>query len=152
MHSFSQSTSEHLSSEPMLRDPYESNLVSVKASSIPKAGDGVFVTQNVSKATVVSFFNGIRLNKNDVYTWNPFKKNSVYLVELADDKGQEIFLDIPVKFSEWTKYQASAGHKVNHGKDPNAAYTECQHPRFGKILCLYTLKVSFGQTLASRFR
>ena len=130
----------------MVRDPYEAKQVSVKASSIPKAGEGVFVTQDVARGTVVSYFNGVRLTKNDVYTWNPFKKTSVYLVELADDKDQDMFLDIPAKFTDWSKYQASTGHKVNHGKDPNSAYTECQHPRFGKILCLYTLKVSYERS------
>lgn len=137
------STSNHLSSEPMLRDPYEVKTVTVKSSSLPKAGDGVFVTTDVDKDTVVSYFNGVRVSKNDVFSWNPFRKTSVYLVELGDENGNDMFLDIPEKFSDWKKYQASSGHKVNHSKNPNAAYTECQHPRFGKILCLYTLKVSF---------
>ena len=134
-------TSEHLSSDPMLRDPYESKVITVKPSSLPNAGEGVFVVSDVEKNTVVSYFNGIRLSKNNVFSWNPFRKTSAYLVELGDEKGDDIFLDIPEKYSDWKKYQASAGHKVNHSKNPNAAYTECQHPRFGKILCLYTLQV-----------
>ena len=136
------STSKHLSSEPLLRDVFESKMISVKRSSVPKAGEGVFVNKDVAKNTVVSYFNGIRLLKNEVFSWNPFRKTSVYLVELGDEKGDDIFLDIPEEFSDWKKYQATAGHKVNHAKSPNAAYTECQHPRFGKILCLYTLKVN----------
>ena len=141
------STATHLSSEPLLRDPYEVKMVTVKSSTLSKAGDGVFAATDVDKDTVVSFFNGIRVSKNDVFSWNPFRKTSVYLVELGDENGRDMFLDIPEKFSDWKKYQASSGHKVNHSKSPNAAYTECKHPRFGKILCLYTLKVrsSYGE-------
>ena len=67
------STSTRLSFEPMLRDPYESKMVSVKTSSLPKAGEGVFVNKDVAENTVVSYFNGVRLSKNDVHSWNPFK-------------------------------------------------------------------------------
>lgn len=62
-------------------------------------------------------------------------------METTDNQGRDIFLDIPPEFSSWQKYQASAGHKVNHNKKPNVAYTECVHPVLGKILCLYTLQV-----------
>ena len=90
----------------------------------------------------MAYFNGIRLTRSDVFSWNPFKKASVYLVETTDLEGNEIFLDIPQKYASWKKYKASAGHKVNHSKTPNAGYTECEHPVFGKILCLYTTQVN----------
>ena len=143
------STAKRLTSEPLLRDVYESKMVSVKRSSVAKAGDGVFVNKYVAKNTVVSYFNGVRLSKSEVFSWNPFRKTSVYLVELGDENGDDIFLDVPEEFSDWKKYQATAGHKVNHAKSPNSAYTECQHPRFGKILCLYTLKVNLLNLLAA---
>ena len=101
-----------------------------------------FYTITVSANTVVAYFNGIRLTRSDVFSWNPFKKASVYLVETTDLEGNEIFLDIPQKYASWKKYKASAGHKVNHSKTPNAGYTECEHPVFGKILCLYTTQVN----------
>jgi len=132
------STKEHLSSTPLSRDIYEAKMVDVLPSTITKAGDGVFLLTDVSANTVVSYFNGIRLTRSDVFSWNPFKKASVYLVETTDLEGNEIFLDIPQKYASWKKYKASAGHKVNHSKTPNAGYTECEHPVFGKILCLYT--------------
>ena len=116
-------------------------MVDVHKSTITKAGDGVFLTQDVAANTTVSFFNGIRISKNDVFSWNPFKKSSVYLVETTDEQGNDMFLDIPQNYVSWNKYKASSGHKVNHSKNPNVAYTECEHPIFGKILCLYTLKV-----------
>ena len=51
------------------------------------------------------------------------------------------FLDITPEAADWNKYQASAGHKINHNSKNNGAYTECVHPIFGKILCFYSLKV-----------
>ena len=51
------------------------------------------------------------------------------------------FLDITPEAADWNKYQASAGHKINHSSKNNGAYTECVHPIFGKILCFYSLKV-----------
>ena len=140
-------TKTHLNMQPLKRDPYEATVVDVKKSTIEKAGDGVFLTSDVPANTTVAYFNGIRMTKNDVFSWNPFKKSSVYLVETTDDVGNDLFLDIPANYAPWNKYKASVGHKVNHSKNPNVAYTECEHPIFGKILCLYTLKVSnFLQT------
>ena len=55
---------------------------------------------------------------------------------MSNEQGQDIFLDIPQKYADWKKYKSSAGHKVNHSKTPNAGYTECEHPIFGKILFL----------------
>merc|ERR1711976_175720 len=133
-------TKTHLNLHPMTRDPYEATVVEVQKSTIAKAGDGVFLTRDVEANTAVSFFNGIRITKNDVFSWNPFKKSSVYLVETTDETGNDVFLDIPQNYVSWKKYQASAGHKINHSKSPNVAYTECEHPVFGKILCAYTLK------------
>ena len=60
---------------------------------------------------------------------------------MSDENGNDQFLDIPAKFASWKDYKASSGHKVNHAKTPNAAYTECEHPIFGKILCLYVKEV-----------
>jgi len=131
----------HLSSTPMIRDPYEHTMVDVKKSTIKKAGNGTFLVAPVNANTTLAYFNGIRLSKSDVFSWNPFKKNSVYLVEYSGMDGESGFLDIPPESASWSAYQASAGHKVNHGsKNANVAYTECVHPIFGKILCLYSLK------------
>ena len=37
------STKSHLSSAPLVRDPYEATMIDVKKSTIEKAGDGVFL-------------------------------------------------------------------------------------------------------------
>merc|ERR1711992_274685 len=61
------STKEHLSSTPLSRDIYEAKMVDVQPSTITKAGDGVFLLTDVSANTVVSYFNGIRLTRSDVF-------------------------------------------------------------------------------------
>ena len=63
------------------------------------------------------------------------RKKSVYLVEIGEDDD---YLDIPEDLTHWSNYQSSTGHKVNHAKEANSGYTECDHPRFGRILCLRT--------------
>eukprot|EP00095_Tigriopus_kingsejongensis_P001779 maker-scaffold339_size202159-snap-gene-1.24 protein:Tk01779 transcript:maker-scaffold339_size202159-snap-gene-1.24-mRNA-1 annotation:"hypothetical protein TRIADDRAFT_26073" len=130
------STYDTMSMDPMLRDPYEAKMVTVQQSLIPKAGDGVFTSQNVPADTIIAYFNGIRLKEKHIF--NPvkmFKKKSIYLVEIGE---VDDFLDVLPEFASWESYQASAGHKVNHGKNHNCGYTECEHPRFGNILCLAT--------------
>jgi len=146
-------TKTHLSSTPMIRDPYERNLVDVKKSTIKKAGNGTFTVVPVNANTMIGYYNGVRLTKSDVFSWNPFKKASVYLVERLGKYGDTEFLDIPPEYAPWSAYQASAGHKVNHGsKNANAGYTECVHPIFGKILCLYSLKdMPEGTELFTRY-
>ena len=103
-----------------------------------------FFLESVSANTTLAYFNGVRLPKSEVFTWNPFKKPTVYLVETSGNPGQEAeFLDILPECADWNVYRASTGHKINHsGKNYNQAYTECFHPIFGKILCSYSLKVS----------
>jgi len=146
-------TKTHLSSTPLIRDPYERTMVDVKKSTIKKAGNGTFMVVPVKANTTLGYYNGNRLTMSDVFSWNPFKKNSVYLVETTGKNGETEFLDIPPEFASWSNYQASAGHKVNHGsKNANAGYTECVHPIFGRILCLYSLAdMDAGTELFTRY-
>ena len=105
-----------LSKNPLLRDPYESKFVDIKTSKIPGIskiyGEGVFLKKNVISGTVVSYFNGVKLEKKNAFSWNPFKEKSVFLIDFEDDEGKEIFLDIPEEFVKSSKYNATSGHKV----------------------------------------
>ncbi len=60
------STRSHLSSWPLLRDPYEGTLVDVRESSVAGAGQGVFLKQAAKNQTIVAYFNGIRLREKEV--------------------------------------------------------------------------------------
>ena len=108
-------THNHLCHTPLQRDPYESKLVDIKESEIPKAGEGVILKTDVPSGTVVAYFNGIKFEKKDVYSWNPLniKSRSVYLIDFEDDDGREVFLDIPKEFVSSGSYNATSGHKVS---------------------------------------
>ena len=49
-------------------------------------------------------------------------------------------LDIPEEFRSWSDYKGSAGHLINHGREGNVDYIDCWHPRFGRVLCVESLK------------
>ena len=105
-------TDSQLSHSPLQRDPYEMKYVEIAKSEIPKAGEGVFLKQDVSSGDIVGYFNGVKFQKKDAFSWNPFKKKSVFLIDFEDDEGNEVFLDIPEKFVNSSQYNATTGHKV----------------------------------------
>ena len=45
---------------------------------------------SVRANTTLAYFKGFRLSKADVFSWNPFKKTSVYLVETSAEPGKDI--------------------------------------------------------------
>lgn len=106
------STSDHLSNYPQRRDPYELKTVEVAKSTVPGAGEGVFLKKSVPALTVISYFNGVRYPAETVPSWIPFNKPSVYLVETVDYSGKDINIDIPPQFAKWNNYFATSGHKV----------------------------------------
>lgn len=101
------STGTHLSSSPMLRDPYEAKVgsldvasmamdrksliqvVDVRPSSIPGAGMGVFAVKPLSSRTIVGYFNGVHRHRKEVFSSG---EDSAYLVE--GGLSQEM-LDVP---------------------------------------------------------
>lgn len=134
------STESHLSSSPLLRDPYEAKAVDVRTSSIPGAGVGVFTLRPVKNNTIIGYFNGVHRHRDSVLA-EPHR--SVYLAEGGHSNEM---LDIPEQFQAWSAYRASTGHLINHGKAGNVEYRECRHPRFGRILCVATMRDIPAQT------
>ena len=143
VYKFDPSTDVHLSSSPLMRDPYEKELLDVKESGVSGAGMGVFARRNLDNNTIVGYFNGVHRDRAEVLSSSG--KKSVYLVE-GTWEGE--MLDIPEQFQSWASYQASAGHLINHDTAGNVDYTECRHPRFGHILCVVTTrKIAAGKEL-----
>lgn len=105
-------TDTHLSHNPLQRDPHESKIVDIRQSQIPKAGEGVILKKDADLGSVVSYFNGIKFDKEKAFSWNPFKRRSVFLIDFEDEDGKEVFLDIPKGSTESSKYNATSGHKV----------------------------------------
>mmetsp|Transcript_25689 Transcript_25689/g.41265 ORF Transcript_25689/g.41265 Transcript_25689/m.41265 type:complete len:276 (-) Transcript_25689:71-898(-) len=60
-----------------------------------------------------------------------------------DDREIGLSIDVPKEYALTTHYCASLGHKVNHSFDEkkvNCEYAHCDHPRFGQIRCIKTLR------------
>ena len=58
---FDPSTADRISSDPLFKDPYESLFVQLGQSRLPHAGQGLFARTNISPATVIAFYNGIKI-------------------------------------------------------------------------------------------
>lgn len=132
---YDQSSREHLSRAPLLRDPYETKWVYVKPSTVPGAGEGLFAKIDIPEDTVCSFYNGIRvsLKQTNKQTWRENANN------ISLNNGTCI--DIPPEWNETSVYCATLGHKANHHPNNNAMYdTFYNHPRFGKIKCIRTIR------------
>ena len=143
VYKFDPSTDVHLASDPLIRDPYEKQLLDVTESGVPGAGVGVFARRSLDNNTMVGYFNGVHRDRAEVLSSKG--KKSVYLVE-GTWEGE--MLDIPEEFTSWSSYRASAGHLINHSTESNVDYTECRHPRFGHILCVVTTrKIGAGKEL-----
>lgn len=128
------STSTQISSDPLLIDPMEDLRVFVKPSDIEDGGEGLFAKVSAASGEVMSFYNGIRISHVEVddrdWRWN---NNTISL----DD---HIVIDVPENLSDTNIYRASLGHKANHSFTPNCMYDPYNHPRFGLIKSIRTIR------------
>lgn len=122
------------SHDPLLKDPFEEKRVYVDMSKITSAGEGLFAKMCFEEDEVVAFYNGIKLSHEEVNNreWH-LNNNTISLDE-------NTVIDVPSKYSSLTIYCASLGHKANHSFEPNCKYSLFQHPYFGKIKCICTIK------------
>ena len=140
------STKDCISKSPQVPDPYEELFVFVDQSTIPDAGEGLFAKLDVEESTVISFYNGVRYDTCD--TTLQFD-NSPYKISFTEDYD----LDIPVTMVNLEKYRATLGHKVCHSFTPNCEFDNFQHPRFGLIKCVVTLRpISQGEELTVHYK
>nr|Q7Z0G7.1 RecName: Full=Histone-lysine N-methyltransferase SETD7; AltName: Full=SET domain-containing protein 7 [Halocynthia roretzi]AAM96825.1 lysine methyltransferase [Halocynthia roretzi] len=140
------STPHVISTRPLVPDPYESELVYAAPSKIPNAGEGLYAKCDVDQDTVMAFYNGVRLKQDEVEN-RDWSQNS-NTISLTDD----IAIDVPEEYVSTDNYCASLGHKVNHSFDPNCRYDIYQHPRFGFIKCVRTIRgVSEGDELTVHY-
>lgn len=122
-----------LSSNPLLRDPYESERVHVGPSTLAGAGEGLFASCRMLKGEVVAFYNGFRIPhaEVDARDWCDCS-NTISLDE--DD-----VIDVPQQFADTRVYAASLAHKANcqiEREKNNSRYDTFEHPRFGFIKCI----------------
>ena len=55
--------------EPLLSDPYESEWVEVRPSSVPFADEGLFARRPVEEGQILAFYNGIRREPKVIGDW-----------------------------------------------------------------------------------
>ncbi len=131
IYEFDRSTTLHLSSNPLLSDPWEATLVEVKASDIQ--GDGLFALTDLEDGTIIAFFNGVRIPTDG-------RKKSLEFSDYRIGLNPDVDLDIPDEAKSVQAYRATLGHKANHSFEPNAEWTVFEHPRFGLIRAIAALK------------
>ena len=90
-------------SSPLQSDPYEEQLVEVKDSLIVDAGQGLFAKKDVEQGTVISFYNGVRVDHDEDDT-SPSDYN------IAFDTTHDI--DVPDDMASTETYKATLAHKV----------------------------------------
>eukprot|EP01135_Chromosphaera_perkinsii_P001003 Nk52_evm17s156 gene=Nk52_evmTU17s156 len=132
---FDESDSKRISSDPHLRDPYESLHVEVKPSNIKGANEGLFAKRSIRPHQVCVFYNGIRITHKEVdeRDWI-YNDNTISL-------NEDTVIDVPHAFSMEDQYCSTLGHKANHcSSSPNAMYDAIFHPRFGEIKCIRALE------------
>ena len=127
---------EYMTNEPLLRDPFESQMVEVRKSSVPGANDGLFARIDVSAGQILAFYNGIRRAPKKTFDEPDWVVCAYKIFDPTRKKGS---LDIPPEYVCASKYCASLAHKTNHSFLPSAEFDAYDHPRFGRIPCLIAL-------------
>ena len=127
------STLAHLPSQPLLPDPYESQMVAVRKSSVPGANEGLFTKADVSAGQILAFYNGIRRAPKKTFDDPDWVRCAYKIFDPSRKKGG---LDIPPEYVDSKNYCATLAHKTNHSFLPSAEFDAYDHPRFGLIPCL----------------
>ena len=123
-----------ISSDPLLRDPWEESMVEVRESGLEQAGQGLFARTDLPAKTIICLFAGVRLKT--VTTGGRERARSDYRIKLTVD----LDLDIPDSCTQLSSYQATLGHKANHSFTPNGTFDRFEHPRFGLIRAISSLE------------
>ena len=129
------STFDFVTSEPLLPDPYESAMITVKTSGIEGAHEGIFANTALEPNTIVAFYNGVRLTSLKAIDMPDWDDNAYRIFDPTRKDGT---IDIPKEFIPLTNYCASLAHKTNHSFIPNAEFVVFDHPRFGLVPSILT--------------
>jgi len=123
----------HVTSNPTYPDPYESRIVQVRFSNVEGANEGLFARLKIEPNTILSFYNGIRLDPKKAIDMPKWEDNAY---RIFDPTRRDGTIDIPTEFISSANYCASLAHKTNHSFLPNAEFVAFDHPRFGLVPCL----------------
>jgi len=131
------STSDFVTTLPLLKDPYEERTVIVKQSHVEGAQEGLFAKKSVKSGTIMAFYNGVRSIRpaSGCLTW----QNEANAYKIFDPNIKEGIVDIPEKYHAYSNYCASLAHKTNHSFVPNCEFDEFNHPRWGLVPCIQAM-------------
>jgi len=122
-----------VTSQPMLKDPYETKLIKVRPSKLQGAAEGLFARADIGDNVILAFYNGIRL-PSDYDEEDTWEENAYKIFDPANKPDGA--LDILEKHRSTSFYNASLAHKVNHSFEPNCQFLVFDHPRWGLIPCI----------------
>jgi len=130
------STTDWLTPNTMLEDPYEVRTVYVGVSKTPGAEEGLFAARDLKLNTIAAFYNGIRRQKpaDSTSTWQ-LQANAYKIFDPTNKHG---VIDILPEYQSLERYRASLAHKTNHSFLPNCEFAEVLHPRWGFVPCVMT--------------
>lgn len=135
---FWKSTLTEIRVPPLQEDIYEKKYVEVRDSRLEGAGDGLFAKKALAQGATVAFYNGIRVGPNDT---PPFQSRDYEIYVDWNKPGvKSDYMDLPQEFISTENYRASLGHKINHSFAPNCAWDVVEHPVFGRIPRIVTLR------------
>eukprot|EP00090_Calanus_glacialis_P045472 TRINITY_DN8457_c0_g1_i2.p1 TRINITY_DN8457_c0_g1~~TRINITY_DN8457_c0_g1_i2.p1 ORF type:complete len:319 (-),score=77.82 TRINITY_DN8457_c0_g1_i2:34-990(-) len=129
-------TFNHICSDPLAPDPYESKFVNVCSSGILGAEEGLFAKVDIAVNTTVAFYNGARVESKDVDVQN-WETNNYRIFDPADIPDGA--MDIPVWAQSSTAYCATLAHKINHSFLLNTQFVVFDHPKFGLVPCMVAI-------------
>jgi len=133
------STNKDIACPPHLCDPYESDLVEVRVSTVPGAGEGLYAKVDLPENRIVSYYNGVRLENNEII--QPETGYDIYLdVNVHRKKKNGKHIDIPEKYQSHKDYSATLSHKTNHSFEPTCTWNNAEHPVHGLVPCIRTLE------------
>ena len=126
-----------MTKEPLLADPYETEWVEVRPSTVPFANEGLFARKSVEPGQILSFYNGIRRELKRSWDKPDWVKSAYRIFDpTRDEITNKGSLDIPTDYIDFKNYCASLSHKTNHSFLASAEFEIFHHPRFGLVPCL----------------
>ena len=137
VHAYSPSDSLSINCNWAKDDFYESEHVFCKLSEIPNASDGLFAKKAIDKNTVIAYYNGLYIKSGENYK-NGSDDYQIYMDWSNTDHSD--YIDVPSNAQSLDSYRASLGHKANHSFNPNSEYSVAEHPVFGLIVCIKSIK------------
>jgi len=127
------STNDFVTQSPVLRDPYETNIIKVRTSKVPGASEGLFARSDIPENTVLAFYNGVKL-PSDYEEEDSWEANAYKIFDPTNQPDGA--LDILEEHQSTNKYSASLAHKTNHSFEPNSQFLLYDHPRWGLVPCI----------------